>query len=92
MTKVILFRKPDNQREDHEVGDVLAFLRAQFGARFPAGGRITDMATGQDVTPKAEADIARLRGLAGPLVVEVPPMGPEFLPALAMILVRRPRA
>ena len=87
MTTVILFRNPDNQREDHEVGDVLAFLRAQFGARFPAGGRITDMTTGQDVTPKAEADIARLRGLAGPLVVEVPPMGPEFLPALAMILV-----
>lgn len=76
MTIVHLYRAPDAEMEVHEVPNVCAFLRDAFGARFPAGGRITDMATGRNVTPRSEVDEPALALCSGPLVIEVFPRDP----------------
>jgi len=87
MTTVHLYRAPDGKRETYRVADLHAFLKAELGPRLPAGCRITDMATGRSVRPEKPADIADLRALPGPFVVEAYPLGPQFLPALAVALV-----
>lgn len=87
MTTVHLYRAPDGKRETYQVADLHAFLRAELGPRLPAGCRITDKATGRSVRPMKPEDIADLRGMSGPFVVEAYPMGPQFLPALAVALV-----
>jgi len=81
---VQLIRSPDAQVETHHVSDFLAFLRAELGAHFPPGSRITNGASGQDVTPKTPEDIAALREMAGPFVVEVAPGEVGFWTALAV--------
>ncbi|WP_175122333.1 host specificity factor TipJ family phage tail protein [Achromobacter animicus] len=87
MTTVHLYRAPDGKRETREVADLHAFLKAELGPRLPPGCRITDMATGRSVRPRQPQDIAELRQLPGPFVVEAYPLGPMFLPALAVALV-----
>jgi hypothetical protein len=87
MTTVHLYRAPDGKREMHQVADLHAFLKAELGPRLPAGCRITDMATGRSVRPQKPTDITDLRALPGPFVVEAYPLGPQFLPALAVALV-----
>lgn len=84
MIIVQLIRSPDAQVEAHRVSDFLAFLKEELGAHFPPGSRITDGASGQDVTPKAPEDIAALRGMAGPFVVEIAPGEVGFWTALAV--------
>ena len=79
-----LIRSPDAQVETHRVSDLLAFLKAELGAHFPPGSRITDGASGRDVTPRTPEDIAALRGMAGPFVVEVAPGEVGFWTALAV--------
>lgn len=87
MTTVHLYRAPDGKRETYQVADLHAFLRAELGPKLPAGCRISDMATMQSVRPVRPDDITQLRGRPGPFVVEAYPMGPAFLPALAVALV-----
>ncbi|MCS3505022.1 host specificity factor TipJ family phage tail protein [Achromobacter sp. JUb104] len=87
MTTVHLYRAPDGKRETYQVADLHAFLKAELGPRLPAGCRITDMATGRSVRPERPADITDLRALPGPFVVEAYPLGPQFLPALAVALI-----
>ncbi len=87
MTTVHLYRAPDGKRETYQVADLHAFLRAELGPKLPAGCRIADMATMRSVRPVKPEDIAELRGLPGPFVVEAYPLGPTFLPALAVALV-----
>lgn len=87
MTTVHLYRAPDGKRETYQVADLHAFLKAELGPRLPAGCRITDMATGRSVRPEKPADITDLRALPGPFVVEAYPLGPQFLPALAVALI-----
>lgn len=84
MIIVQLIRSPDAQVETHRVSDLLAFLKAELGAHFPPGSRITDGASGRDVTPRTPEDIAALRGMAGPFVVEVAPGEVGFWTALAV--------
>ncbi|WP_131224930.1 hypothetical protein, partial [Achromobacter marplatensis] len=84
MIIVQLIRSPDAQVETHHVSDVLAFLQAELGAHFPPGSRITDGASGLDVTPKTPEDIAALQEMAGPFVVEVSPGEVGFWTALAV--------
>lgn len=84
MIIVQLIRSPDAQVETHRVSDLLAFLKAELGANFPPGSRITDGASGRDVTPRTPEDIAALRGMAGPFVVEVAPGEVGFWTALAV--------
>lgn len=84
MIIVQLIRSPDAQVETHRVSDFLAFLKAELGAHFPPGSRITDGASGQNVTPRTPDDIAALRGMAGPFVVEVAPGEVGFWTALAV--------
>lgn len=86
MITVHLYRAPDKPMETHKVNDLLSFLKAELGPRFPPGGRITDMATGIVVTPKRPVDVIALRGMPGPFVVEVFPRGPETWTALAVSL------
>ncbi len=87
MTIVHLYRAPDGKRETYQVADLHAFLKAELGPRLPAGCRITDKATGRSVRPEKPTDITDLRALPGPFVVEAYPLGPQFLPALAVALV-----
>jgi hypothetical protein len=70
--------------ETHQVNDLLSFLKAELGPRFPPGGRITDMATGTVVTPAQPEDVSRLRGMPGPFVVEVFPRDPGTWTAIAV--------
>lgn len=84
MIIVQLIRSPDAQVETHHVPDFLAFLQAELGAQFPPGSRITDGASGLDVTPKTAEDIAALQELTGPFVVEVSPGEVGFWTALAV--------
>lgn len=86
MIVVHLFRSPDAEKQTFYVNDLLSFLASHLGPRFPAGSRITDMATGRQVTPKSAEDIATLRSLPGPFVVEVSPGGPDFWIAAAIAL------
>ncbi|WP_454674834.1 host specificity factor TipJ family phage tail protein [Achromobacter pestifer] len=88
MITVHLYRAPDLKRETRQVNDLLSFLKAELGPRFPPGGRITDMATGTIVTPQHPDDIATLRSFPGPFVVEVfPRTGIELGPIIAAIAV-----
>ena len=84
MTTVHLYRAPDSAMETHQVNDLLSFLKAELGPRFPPGGRITDMATGTVVTPAQPEDVSRLRGMPGPFVVEVFPRDPGTWTAIAV--------
>lgn len=84
MTTVHLYRAPDSAMETHQVNDLLSFLKAELGPRFPPGGRITDMATGTVVTPARPEDVSKLRGMPGPFVVEVFPRDPGTWTAIAV--------
>lgn len=86
MTRVFLYRHPEQEQEVHDVGDVRRFLRQEFGPKWPAGGRISSMATGRAVVPTSNAEIADACTMPGPLVVEVFPRGPETWAALAVSL------
>lgn len=86
MIVVHLFRAPDSEKQTYYVNDLLSFLSSELGPRFPAGSRITDMATGKAVTPKSSEEIASLRSLPGPFVVEVSPGEVGFWTALAVAL------
>ncbi|OZI74592.1 host specificity factor TipJ family phage tail protein [Bordetella genomosp. 12] len=77
MTRVYLYRAPDERREEFDVDDVLAFLVEQFGPRFPAGGRIMDLSSGAIVTPRTPEAVLQLQQATGPLLVEVFPR--EFI-------------
>jgi len=81
---VHLYRTPDSAMQTRRVNDLLSLLRAEFGPRFPPGGRITDMATGTVVTPRRPEDVAALRGMPGPFVVEVFPRDPATWTAIAV--------
>ncbi|WP_447988341.1 host specificity factor TipJ family phage tail protein [Achromobacter spanius] len=72
--------------ETHQVNDLLSFLKAELGPRFPAGGRITDMVTGAVVTPAKPEDVTALRGMPGPFVVEVFPREGLTWTAIAVAL------
>lgn len=85
MITVHLYRAPDLKRETRQVNDLLSFLKAELGPRFPPGGRITDMATGTVVTPQRSEDITGLRAMPGPFLVEVFPRG-DFGISLAIAL------
>lgn len=86
MITVHLRRAPDQPREVHRASDLLSFLKSEVGPRFPPGSRITEVATGDSVTPTSPADVEVLRGRPGPFVVEVSPGGPETWTALAVSL------
>lgn len=86
MIVVHLFRAPDQEKQTYHVNDLLSFLVAELGPRFPPGSRITDMATGNAVTPKTPDDVRSLRALPGPFVVEVSPGEVGFWTALAVAL------
>jgi len=81
---VHLIRAPDSKKQTFYVNDLLSFLVSEVGPRFPAGSRITDMATGQSVTPKSTEEIRALRSLPGPFVVEISPGEFGFWTALAV--------
>ncbi|KCB41341.1 hypothetical protein L539_3589 [Bordetella hinzii 5132] len=85
MTRVYLYRAPDERREEFDVDDVLAFLVDQFGPRFPAGGRIMDLSSGAIVTPRTPEAVLQLQQAAGPLLVEVFPR--EFVSLSAVLTV-----
>lgn len=59
----------------HDVEDVCAFLKEQFGDKFPDTGKIYDRVVTQatDVTPYDEITIQRLQELEGPLFIVVYP-------------------
>lgn len=84
MITVHLYRAPDSAMQTHQVNDLLSFLQAELGPRFPPGGRITDMATGTVVTPGRPEDITALRRMPGPFVVEVFPRDPATWTAIAV--------
>ncbi|KCB53054.1 hypothetical protein L537_3356 [Bordetella hinzii 1277] len=86
MTRVYLYRAPDERREEFDVDDVLAFLVDQFGPRFPAGGRIMDLSSGAIVTPRTPEAVLQLQQAAGPLLVEVFPRAVFSLPAVLTAL------
>lgn len=86
MIVVHLFRAPDQEKQTYYVNDLLSFLIAELGPRFPPGSRITDMATGNHVTPKKPSDVHTLRTLPGPFVVEISPGEVGFWTALAVAL------
>ncbi len=86
MIVVHLFRAPDHEKKTYYVNDLLSFLISELGPKFPPGSRITDMATGTNVTPKAADDVLALRSLPGPFVVEVSPGEIGFWTALAVAL------
>lgn len=85
MIVVYLYKRPDANKEVHHVNDLVQFLKGQFGHHFPAGGRITDCATGQSVTPKTYEDALALRSMPGPFVVEVFPLA--ALPPIVVALI-----
>lgn len=85
MIVVYLYKRPDATKEVHHVNDLVQFLKGQFGRHFPAGGRITDCATGQSVTPKTYEDALALRSMPGPFVVEVFPLA--ALPPIVVALI-----
>ncbi|WP_313695359.1 host specificity factor TipJ family phage tail protein [Achromobacter mucicolens] len=85
MIVVYLYKRPDANKEVHHVNDLVQFLKGQFGRHFPAGGRITDCATGQSVTPKTYEDALALRSMPGPFVVEVFPLA--ALPPIVVALI-----
>ncbi|NMK45515.1 host specificity factor TipJ family phage tail protein [Achromobacter sp. Bel] len=72
--------------ETHQVNDLLSFLKAELGPRFPPGARITDMATKTVVTPKDPLEVSALRGMPGPFVVEVFPREGLTWTAIAVAL------
>jgi hypothetical protein len=72
--------------ETHQVNDLLSFLKAELGPRFPPGARITDMATQAVVTPKVPLEVSALRGMPGPFVVEVFPRAGLTWTAIAVAL------
>lgn len=86
MIIVHLRRAPDRPKEIHRVHNLLSFLKKAVGPRFPPGGRITELISGKDVTPRSPNAIKELRDLSGPLVVELAPCGPETWTALAVSL------
>lgn len=86
MIVVHLFRAPDQEKKTYYVNDLLSFLISELGPKFPPGSRITDMATGTNVTPKSQEDVLALRALPGPFVVEVSPGEVGFWTALAVAL------
>lgn len=86
MIVVHVFRSPDSEKQTFYVNDLLSFLSSHLGPRFPAGSRITDMATGKHITPKSPEEISALRAMPGPFVVEVSPGGPDFWIATAIAL------
>lgn len=86
MIVVHLFRAPDQEKQTYYVNDLLSFLVAQLGPSFPPGSRITDMATGNQVTPRTPSDVRALRALPGPFVVEISPGEVGFWTALAVAL------
>jgi len=82
---VYLYKRPDANKEVHQVNDLVQFLKGQFGRHFPAGGRITDCATGKSVTPTTYEDAISLKGMPGPFVVEVFPLA--ALPPIVVALI-----
>lgn len=86
MITVLLYRAPDRAMETHQVNDLLSFLKAELGPRFPPGARITDMATQAVVTPKVPLEVSALRGMPGPFVVEVFPRAGLTWTAIAVAL------
>lgn len=86
MTTVHLYRAPDSAMETRQVNDLLSFLKAELGPRFPPGGRITDMATGAVVTPMRPEDVSALRGMPGPFIIEVFPREGLTWTAIAVAL------
>ncbi|WP_454676495.1 host specificity factor TipJ family phage tail protein [Achromobacter marplatensis] len=72
--------------ETRQVNDLLSFLKAELGPRFPPGGRITDMATGAVVTPMRPEDVSALRGMPGPFIIEVFPREGLTWTAIAVAL------
>ncbi len=86
MITVFLKRNPENDESTrHDVPALLPFLRHELGT-FPHGARITDLASGLDVTPAAIVDIPKLAMLPGPFEINLHAGAPAVAAAIPYLV------